>query len=308
MSNTHITANGKDCLSVLANGTEKYRVTGNDKLIYAKGRIEYDLGSTPSGASGVYRYNKYIYVYRGWNFVHIYDDGTYSWGESPLDMNPVDWGSAKIEAWCLEDGTEINSVLDLERYTSIFSWSSSDDIPTVTLHARWETVGGLADLAAALMEHLCTCSSHGYTQGSGRWGDDSVKCTVDYNGTTYELNSGDRDCSSAVINAWQVALAGTEYGGCLDGASYTGDMKAAFIGSGLFTWESTDFDAQRGDIYLNEARHTAMCLGDGQLGEFCINEFNETTGGEVGDQTGDESHVAAYYSYPWDGILHYTGS
>ena len=51
-------------------------------------------------------------------------------------MNPVDWGSAKIEAWCLEDGTEINSVLDLERYTSIFSWSSSDDIPTVTLYAR----------------------------------------------------------------------------------------------------------------------------------------------------------------------------
>lgn len=116
-------------------------------------------------------------------------------------MNPVDWGSAKIEAWCLKDGTEINSISDLEQYTSIFDWSSSDDIPTVILYARWKTVGGLADLAATLMEHLCICSSHGYTQGSGRWGDDSVKCTVDYNGTTYELNSGDRDCSSAVINA-----------------------------------------------------------------------------------------------------------
>ena len=65
MSDTHITANGKDCLSVVANGTEKYRVTTNSKLIsvegrieydpgkliYAKGRIEYDLGSMPSGAS-----------------------------------------------------------------------------------------------------------------------------------------------------------------------------------------------------------------------------------------------------------------
>lgn len=321
MSDTHITANGKDCLSVVANGTEKYRVTTNSKLIsvegrieydpgkliYAKGRIEYDLGSMPSGASWADGYNKYIYVYYGWQFVHIYDDGTYSWGYSPLAMNPVDWGSAKIEAWCLKDGTEINSISDLEQYTSIFDWSSSDDIPTVTLHARWKT-GGLADLAAALMEHLCTCSSHGYTQGSGRWGDDSAKCTVDYNGTTYELNSGDRDCSSAVINAWQVALAGTEYGGCLNDATYTGNMSAVFTESGLFSRESTDFDAERGDIYLNEAQHTAMCLGDGQLGEFCINEFNDTIGGEVGDQTGDESHVAAYYSYPWDCILHYTGS
>lgn len=51
MNNSHITANGKDCLSVRANGTEKYRVTGNNELIYAKGRIEYNLGSMPSGAS-----------------------------------------------------------------------------------------------------------------------------------------------------------------------------------------------------------------------------------------------------------------
>lgn len=66
MSNSHITANGKDCLSVVANGTEKYRVTGNGDLIYAKGRIEYNLGSTtPSGASGTYSYSKYIYVYYG---------------------------------------------------------------------------------------------------------------------------------------------------------------------------------------------------------------------------------------------------
>lgn len=63
MSNSHITANGKDCLSVVANGTEKYRVTCNNKLIYAKGRIEYNLGSTaPSGTDS---YSKYIYVYYG---------------------------------------------------------------------------------------------------------------------------------------------------------------------------------------------------------------------------------------------------
>lgn len=69
------------------------------------------------------------------------------------------------------------------------------------------------------------------------------------------------------------------------------------------------FTAQRGDIYLNEANHTAMCQSPNPdlLSEFCLNEFGGVYGGQTGDQTGKESRIAAYYNYPWDGILHYEG-
>ena len=36
--------------------------------------------------------------------------------------------------------------------------------------------------------------------------------------------------------------------------------------------------------------------------EFCISETGGIDGAE-GDQTGQESHIRAYYDYPWDGIL-----
>lgn len=75
-----------------------------------------------------------------------------------------------------------------------------------------------------------------------------------------------------------------------------------------------DFSASRGDIYLNESNHTAMCLDggwEGYHGYDCLGEFalSETGGiyGQSGDQTGGESYIHGYYDYPWDGILHYNG-
>jgi hypothetical protein len=70
------------------------------------------------------------------------------------------------------------------------------------------------------------------------------------------------------------------------------------------------FNASRGDIYLDEENHTAMCIrNDGTadlLGEFSISETGGIDG-EPGDQTGRESWVHDYYSGSWDGILHYNG-
>ena len=83
-----------------------------------------------------------------------------------------------------------------------------------------------------------------------------------------------------------------------------------FVGSGLFSWEPMSFNASRGDIYLDEENHTAMCIrNDGTadlLGEFSISETGGIDG-EPGDQTGRESWVHDYYSGSWDGILHYNG-
>ena len=47
-----------------------------------------------------------------------------------------------------------------------------------------------------------------------------------------------------------------------------------------------------------------MCLSavPDMLMEFAISETGGIDGAE-GDQTGHESHIRAYYDYPWDGIL-----
>lgn len=165
----------------------------------------------------------------------------------------------------------------------------------------------LANVAATLHHHLCTHDWHGYTQGQ-RWGDGEGVCNVTVDGRTYSVEQGDRDCSSSVIECWRVALEGTPYEGRLNGATYTGNMRSVFVASGLFEWKPMSFIAQRGDIYLNEVNHTAMCQTPNPdvLSEFSIAE-NGTIYGKVGDQTGWESHVKAYYDYPWDGILHYNG-
>ena len=170
-------------------------------------------------------------------------------------------------------------------------------------------MANLANVAATLHAHLCNHDWHGYTQGSGRWGDGEGICSVTVDGREYQLAQGDRDCSSSVIDCWSRALEGTPYEGALDGATYTGNMRSVFTASGLFEWRPMSYTAQRGDVYLNERDHTAMCQSavPDVLSEFCINERGGIVGGQVGDQTGDESHVRGYYDYPWDGILHYNG-
>ena len=154
-------------------------------------------------------------------------------------------------------------------------------------------------IAVELMKHLVTCNSHGYSQIS-RWGDGSGKCNVQTGAGVYQVERGDRDCSSAIISAYEAA------GISCGGATYTGNMRRLMCGTGNFRWHpmSSGYIAQAGDVYLNEANHTAMCLSaePDLLMEFSISENNSVDGKE-GDQTGNESHIGAYYDYPWDGIL-----
>ena len=165
-----------------------------------------------------------------------------------------------------------------------------------------------ANVAAQIMEHLCTCSEHGYSQ-PGRHGT-SGHCNAKTDAGTIKVTKGDRDCSSAVCEAWELALAGSAYDGLITRYNWTGGMREMFVGSGLFSWKPVSFIASRGDIYLDEEHHTAMCIrNDGTadlLGEFSISETGGIDG-EPGDQTGRESWVHDYYSGSWDGILHYNG-
>ena len=136
-----------------------------------------------------------------------------------------------------------------------------------------------ANVAAQIMEHLCTCPLHGYSQ-PGRHGT-SGHCNVQTDAGTVRVTKGDRDCSSAVCEAWELALAGTAYDGLITRYNWTGGMREMFVGSGLFSWKPMSFNASRGDIYLDEETHTAMCIrNDGTadlLGEFSISETAAST-------------------------------
>lgn len=157
----------------------------------------------------------------------------------------------------------------------------------------------LKEIAVQLMEHLCNHDYHGYSQVS-RYGDGEGVCPVTIGGKTYYLEQGDRDCSSAIITAFEAA------GISCGGSTYTGNMRACMVATGNFRWHpmSSGYIAKRGDVYLNEANHTAMCVSavPDMLAEFSISETGGVDGAE-GDQTGYESYIHAYYDYPWDGIL-----
>ena len=162
------------------------------------------------------------------------------------------------------------------------------------------------ELAAACMDHLVDHDWHGYTWDA-RWGDGEGVCAVVCPAGTAEVAQGDRDCSSGIISAYEAAGIGC------GGATYTGNMRSCMTATGNFRAHPMDasgnctdgYVAQRGDTYLNEANHTAMCVSavPDMLAEFTINEHGGCYGGATGDQTGSESRRAPFYSFPWDVCL-----
>lgn len=155
---------------------------------------------------------------------------------------------------------------------------------------------------AQVMEHLCRHdgnNGHGYSKLK-RWGDGTTETITLSDGSKVIIANGDRDCSSGIISA--LAAIGID----VHGASYTGNMKSCLLKTGLFAWYpmSQNHPAKRGDIYLNETHHTAMCTSDNpdQLCQFSISEIGKVYG-KQGDQNGRESNFRSYYNYPWNGRL-----
>ena len=132
---------------------------------------------------------------------------------------------------------------------------------------------------------------HGYAQDS-RWGQDG-------------------DCSSWNIRIWElVGVLVKQYG-----ATYTQNMEAAYIAAGFTRVYGVDLATGQGllpgDVLLNTDKHAALYLGDyngkaRQIFQAAGNEFGGITGGQPGDQTGEEIYIRNYYNSPWDVILRYT--
>lgn len=128
-------------------------------------------------------------------------------------------------------------------------------------------------------------NSHGYSQDAKkRW-----------------LNP-DVDCSSLVILSFRNA-------GLPLTSTFTGDMRMDFLNNGFKDVTSSvslssGSGLQRGDVLLNEAKHTAIYIGDGRI----VHASSSETGGKYGksgDQTGGEVCTRSYYNYPWGCVLRY---
>ena len=148
---------------------------------------------------------------------------------------------------------------------------------------------GVIDTAVQWMVGIANDNSHGYDQ-SNRWGPDY-------------------DCSSLVISAYERAGVPVKSKG---GATYTGNMKRAFLNNGFKDVTSsvnlsTGAGMKKGDVLLNETHHTALVVTDGAgtIVHASINEKGTAVGGASGDQTGKEICTRSYYNYPWGCVLRY---
>ena len=113
-------------------------------------------------------------------------------------------------------------------------------------------------------------------------------------------NGPDYDCSSLVATALYNA------GFAVQPTSWTGNLeqqlrKCGFGGCNK-PWKA-------GDIHLSTLNHVCMSVDESNIAEASINEKGTVSGGQSGDQTGNEIHVIPYYNYPsgWDVHLRYYG-
>ena len=128
-------------------------------------------------------------------------------------------------------------------------------------------------------------NSHGYSQAA-RWG------------------NPDYDCSSFVISAYEQAGVPVKRAG----ASYTGNMRGAFITCGFVDVTGqcnlgSGAGIQAGDVLLNYAAHTCIAIGGGRVAN-CRTDEGHPQGG---DQSGNEIRLQSYWNYPWNCVLRYVG-
>jgi len=129
--------------------------------------------------------------------------------------------------------------------------------------------------------NLALDDSHGYDQ-LRRWGPDY-------------------DCSSLVYTCCYLA----GYDVNTTNPRYTGTLQRDLVAAG---WRALAFDGNTGDldpgdVLLNTENHTAVYIGNGNIVEASINEYGGVSGGQVGDQTGDEIHIRSVYNYPWNVVI-----
>lgn len=134
--------------------------------------------------------------------------------------------------------------------------------------------------AVDFVVHIANDNTHGYDQTN--------------------RNSPDYDCSSLVATALYNA------GFPVKPSSWTGNLEEQLRKCGF---DNCNNPWKPGDIHLSTMNHVNMSISETQIAEATINEKGTVSGGQTGDQTGNEIRIANYYEYynGWDVHLRYYG-
>ena len=137
--------------------------------------------------------------------------------------------------------------------------------------------------ATGLMIRAVRDWSLGYGQGSGTGGRHDIR------------DGGAADCSSLV--SW--AYNGGGLTPTLPDDTYTGNIRERLVARGFTVLDPATTTPRAGDSLLWEGHHVAMCVADDLLAEAWINELGTTTGGQPGDQTGQETRLQQASTHPY---------
>jgi len=114
------------------------------------------------------------------------------------------------------------------------------------------------------------------------------------------FNCGSFDCSSFVSAILTVAGYFTKNPNFATGTEATDLTGVGF--KEVATSATTSQGLQPGDVLL-AGDHTALYIGNNQVVEASQNEKGGTTGGQVGDQTGQEVRIRSFYDWNWIGVF-----
>jgi len=144
---------------------------------------------------------------------------------------------------------------------------------------------GRKDLFLQALINYCLDDSHGYSQTNDRFGHPDFDCS----GLMYQCGYD---------AGYDLPRSGTRYTGTiLDHFTRAGWTAQPFDGN---VW-----DLEPCDIILNVGNHVEACVEPGKFGGAHIDEHGNISGGQPGDQTGNEVSICGAYIYEdgWDWVL-----
>ncbi|MCA9331095.1 C40 family peptidase, partial [Candidatus Saccharibacteria bacterium] len=148
------------------------------------------------------------------------------------------------------------------------------------------------DKAINWAKSIAENNGYGYDQGtrtSGweKWQSDQ-SCTD---------QCGSFDCSSFVSAALTMGGYFSENPNFNTGNEAQSLEQAGF--TQVATSAASSESLQVGDILIASGHHTAIYIGNDQMVEAAHDENRGASGGQIGDQPGDEIRVRDFYNYPW---------